>query len=66
MNNDMIKALSNFLAVLGMDEEPMGLFYTSEKPVEGSSPKPNDLTTREHSLRSMGNVPGISRYIASF
>ncbi len=47
MNLQMIKALPRFLEILGLDEEPMGIFYTDEKPVEGFSPKPLDLPTRE-------------------
>lgn len=31
--------LENFLEALGLEEEPMGLYYTDEKPVEGFSPK---------------------------
>ena len=30
----------------------MGLFYTDEKPVEGFSPKPVDLPTREKEQRN--------------
>jgi len=47
MHSQTIKALPRFLEILGMDEEPMGIFYTDEKPVEGFSPKPSDLPTRE-------------------
>jgi len=41
------KAIPRFLEVLGLDEEPMGIFYTDEKPAKGFSPKPMDLPTRE-------------------
>jgi len=44
---ELIKALPRFLEVLGLDEEPMGIFYTDEKPAKGFSPKPMDLPTRE-------------------
>lgn len=47
MNLQSIKALPSFLEMLGLDEEPMGIFYTDEKPDEGFSPKPLDLPTRE-------------------
>jgi hypothetical protein len=42
-----MKILPKFLTELGLDEEPMGIFYTDEKPIEGFSPKPNELPTRE-------------------
>jgi hypothetical protein len=52
MNKEMIAALPNFLTLVGLDEEPMGLHYTDEKPVEGFSPKPMDLPTREKELKN--------------
>lgn len=52
MNNNMMKKLPSFLSVLGLDEEPMGLFYTDEKPAEGFSPKPNALPTREKEMKN--------------
>ncbi len=42
-----MEALPRFLEVLGLDEEPMGIFYTDERPAGGFSPKPLDLPTRE-------------------
>ena len=47
MKNDLIRALPQFLETLGLDEEPMGIFYTDGEPSEGISPKPMDLPTRE-------------------
>jgi uncharacterized protein (DUF169 family) len=44
--------LPNFLTLVGLDEEPMGLHYSDEKPVEGFSPKPMDLPTREKELKN--------------
>ena len=52
MNDNMMKALPQFLAALGLDEEPMGIFYTDEKPAEGFSPKPIDLPTREKEMKN--------------
>ncbi len=52
MNNNILKSLPKFLEILGLDEEPMGLFYTDEKPVEGFSPKPMNLPTREKEQRN--------------
>ena len=47
-----MKALPQFVGVLGLDEEPLGLFYTDRKPVEGFSPKPNDLPTRQKEMKN--------------
>lgn len=52
MNKEQIKALDRFLDVFGLDEEPMGVFYTDEKPSEGFSPKPMDLPTREREMKN--------------
>jgi uncharacterized protein (DUF169 family) len=47
MNLQSTKAIPRFLEILGLDEEPMGILYTDEKPAEGFSPKPLDLPTRK-------------------
>jgi len=52
MNLESMNALPRFLEVLGLDEEPMGIFYTDKKPAEGFSPKPMDLPTREKEMRN--------------
>ena len=50
--DQMKESLKNFLDVLGLDEEPMGLFYTDKEPAEGFSPEPSDLPTREKEIRN--------------
>jgi uncharacterized protein (DUF169 family) len=45
MDPKIIDELPKFLERLGLDEHPMGLFYTDEKPAEGFAPKPGDLPT---------------------
>jgi uncharacterized protein (DUF169 family) len=52
MNAEILEILPEFLEILGCDEEPMGLFYTDERPPEGFSPKPIDLPTREKEIRN--------------
>jgi hypothetical protein len=47
-----MKILPKFLIELGLDEEPMGIFYADEKPIEGFSPKPNELPTREKEMNN--------------
>lgn len=52
MTNQIMKTLPQFLEILGLDEEPMGLFYTDAKPAEGFSPQPNDLPTRQKEMKN--------------
>ncbi len=52
MKPEIVKSLPKFLEVLRLDEEPMGIFYTDEKPADGFSPKPMDLPTREKEMRN--------------
>ena len=44
---ERLEMLPKFLEILGYDEEPMGVFYTDQKPAEGFTPAPLDLPTRE-------------------
>ena len=46
--NDLIK----FLDILGLNEEPVGIFYTDDEPTEGFSPKPMPLPTREREIKN--------------
>lgn len=50
--DDLLKRLPNFLQILGIDEEPMGLVYTDTKPADGFSPKPLDLPTRAKEIKN--------------
>ena len=50
MNINVMNSLPKFLETLGLNEEPMGLFYTDKEPDEGFAPKPNDLPTREKEM----------------
>ena len=43
--------LSLFLETLGLDETPMGIFYSDAKPESGFSPKPNPLPTADKEKR---------------
>ena len=45
-------AMPKFLETLGLDEEPMGIFYTDTRPVEGFTPEPMDLPTREKEIKN--------------
>ena len=51
--------LPGFLAALGLEEEPMGLFYTGEEPEEGFSPKPLERPTREREMKQEINWQGV-------
>ncbi|MDM8552556.1 DUF169 domain-containing protein [Desulfobacterales bacterium HSG2] len=52
MNSEPVKILPRFLDKLGLEEEPMGIFYTDDKPAEGFFPKPADLPTRENEMKN--------------
>jgi hypothetical protein len=52
MEQQILGLLPGFLEILGLDEKPMGIFYTDEKPQEGYSPKPLDLPTREKEIKN--------------
>jgi len=46
------KDLKEFLDILGLKEEPVGIFHTDIKPAEGFSPKSMDLPTREKEINN--------------
>ena len=52
MDANVLKEMPRFLEVLGLDEEPMGIFYSDDEPAEGFTPKPNDLPTREKEINN--------------
>lgn len=52
MEKDILKRLPEFLDVLGLDEDPMGIFFTDDKPPEGFSPESTDLPTREKEIKN--------------
>ena len=47
-----LELLPGFMDRLGLTEEPMGIFYTENKPKEGFSPEPSDLPTREREIKN--------------
>ena len=52
MQKQLLDGLPRFLERLGLDEEPLGVFYSDDKPVEGFSPQPIDLPTREKEIKN--------------
>jgi uncharacterized protein (DUF169 family) len=52
MNSEILKPLPRFLEILGMDEPPMGIFYTDQPPADAFSPKESDLPTREKEMQN--------------
>ncbi len=52
MNGEPSHDLSRFLDLLGLDEMPMGIFYTKEEPREGFTPKASELPTREREMNN--------------
>jgi hypothetical protein len=51
--------LAPFLETLGLDEEPMGIFYSDEKPADGLAPKASDLPTREKEIAGQIDWQGV-------
>lgn len=52
MDGELLKKMAAFLELMGLEEEPMGLFYTDQEPSDGFSPKPNELPTREKEMNN--------------
>ena len=52
MTGEQKDVLNKFLEVLGLTEEPVGIFYTDKKPAEGFSPKRMDLPSREREIKN--------------
>ena len=52
MDNNLLLQLPQFLERLGLDEIPMGIFYTDQEPEAGFAPKPNALPTREREINN--------------
>jgi uncharacterized protein (DUF169 family) len=52
MKEQVMDSLPKFLETIGVDEEPMGIFYAAEKPDNGFSPKPMELPTREKEMKN--------------
>jgi uncharacterized protein (DUF169 family) len=47
--------LTGFLERIGLDEEPLGIFYTDKEPEQGFTPGPLDLPTRDKELQNRIN-----------
>lgn len=52
MRSERFEGLEDFLHALGLEEEPLGMFFTDTRPQEGFSPKPLDLPTREREIKN--------------
>ena len=52
MDRNLLTTLPKLLETLGLDEEPLGIFYTDKSPEEGFSPKSMELPTREKEIKN--------------
>ena len=59
MNTPDRDKLRRFLEVLGLEEEPMGMFYTDQEPENGVAPKPGTLPSIEKEQRREVNFEAI-------
>src|SRR5208283_2815864 len=48
---DKQSEVRDFLAALGLDEEPMGMYYTDKEPDQGVTPDPKVLPTAEQEAK---------------
>ena len=48
--------ISELVEILGLKEEPFGVYYTETRPVEGFSPKPADLPDRAKEAAGRGRL----------
>lgn len=51
MDSTLTQRIPDFLDVLALDEEPMGIFFTDTEPEEGFTPPEMDMPTREQEAR---------------
>ncbi|QJT08074.1 DUF169 domain-containing protein [Oceanidesulfovibrio marinus] len=59
MDSAIQSAIPDFLELLGLDEEPVGLFYTDKQPEDGSFPKQCETPTREREQAGEIDWPGV-------
>ena len=59
MKHEIMRALPGFLDLLGLDEPPMGIFFTDERPEQALAPKPGDLPTRDRELENRIDWQGV-------
>lgn len=59
MKSEIYQKLQKFIDILGLDEEPMGLYYTEQPPETGFSPNPLDLPTREREVSNEINWSAV-------
>lgn len=52
MKSEIYQKLPKFIDILGLDEEPMGFYFTDKTPEAGFSPDPLDLPTREKEIKN--------------
>ncbi len=52
MDAQLLELLPEFLSTLGLDESPMGLFYSDTEPEDAFSPKPMELPTIEKEAKN--------------
>src|SRR5512136_1265967 len=45
------QAVKGFLDALGLDEEPMGMFYTDKQPAQGSSPQKRTIPSAQQEAK---------------
>ncbi|MFP4473965.1 MAG: DUF169 domain-containing protein [Desulfatibacillaceae bacterium] len=52
MDDSILSQSAELMETLGLDEEPMGLYYTDDPPEKAFSPKPMETPTREREMEN--------------
>jgi uncharacterized protein (DUF169 family) len=59
MDQQVIERIPGLVDILGLDEAPMGIFFTGNKPEAGFSPKPGEMPTREKEKNNAVDWPVV-------
>lgn len=59
MNQDLNEKLPAFLERLGIDDPPMGIYFTDTQPEDGLTPDPMPTPTREREEKNEIDWPGV-------
>lgn len=59
MEPKIMTGLAKLLDTLGLEERPIGVYYTDEAPAEAFAPKPGELPTREKEMQGAIDWQGV-------
>ena len=59
MDSKIVSELHNLLDTLGLEESPIGVFYSDRPPAEAYAPKPGELPTKEKEMQGSIDWQGV-------